>query len=68
MPAIKFCNERPSRDKAVGPTETRSLAMTRRAVALKGQPRRPTLDDARDVVGILAFGSSVLFILALLLQ
>jgi hypothetical protein len=42
--------------------------MSRKAVALRAQPRRLSVNDVWDLLGFLAFGSSVLFILALLLQ
>lgn len=42
--------------------------MTRKAIALKAPPRRLTVKDLWDLLGFVAFGFSVLFILALLLQ
>jgi hypothetical protein len=35
--------------------------MSRKAIALKTQPRRLTVNDMWDVVGFLGFGFSVLF-------
>ena len=49
-------------------TETRSFVMTSRAITLKTQPRQLTVKDVWDVLGFVAFGLSVLFILALIFR